>query len=84
MWKQWVEWSEKGDFVPTIREVLNRLLIRNAGFDSEETRIHVFSQAVHQSPKQWRITNVISTRLTIRVASRRSITRPYQPRQNVV
>jgi hypothetical protein len=44
--------------MPTARGVLNRLLIRNARVDREETRVHVCSQAVYQSPKQCQITDV--------------------------
>jgi len=44
--------ERKRILMSTTRGVLNRLLIRNTRVDSEETRVHVSSQAIHQSPKQ--------------------------------
>jgi len=69
--------------MPTARGVLKHLLIRNTRVDSEETCVRVFSQAVHQSPNNDVLPMWIYNRLTIRVVSWHSITRPYQPSQSV-
>lgn len=44
--------EKKGRLMPTAHGVLNLLLIRNTRVDSEGTRVHVCSQAIHQSSKQ--------------------------------